>query len=276
MRVIEAKLKVYRELRTDINAGNIFMLHVFEDYDEISKLSAYKKLSWICSCVKLICSILSLHNLQQMLDKAGEQVLTQERLIDICCGISITDNERYVGSVNDPSYRCSLFSSIRRIKRLLMKATLKETCQSLLLETYLRLTQRVESKGIKELEAVLNYLKSNVFNSLLATVTSTIEADFFPEISISTAVSDFFGTLVSSVDVNSVEWRSQVAREVYRKICEKKHMVFNKIQKQIEPTANDLDAFLSKLRRAKGQVQPKENTKCEFKNIIFNFIYNIS
>lgn len=52
--VVEAKLEVYRRYRNCINRGEIFLQHEYEDFDELAKFSAYKKLSSFCCYVELV------------------------------------------------------------------------------------------------------------------------------------------------------------------------------------------------------------------------------
>lgn len=79
LRVIEAKLKVYKEYKTVIDSGKIFLQHVYDDYEEISKLSAHSKMTWLCSVVQNLRK--SLDCLNTILEEDMDRVLTEENIL---------------------------------------------------------------------------------------------------------------------------------------------------------------------------------------------------
>lgn len=82
MRVIEAKLKIYREYKTAIDSSNIFLQHEYDDVEEISKLSAHNKLTWLCGAVKTFRT--NLNYLSKILKKTTDSVLNEDDLEELC------------------------------------------------------------------------------------------------------------------------------------------------------------------------------------------------
>lgn len=80
MRVIEAKLKVYREYKTVIDSSNIFLQHVYDDFDEIAKLSVHNKLTWLCNVVQTISKSVDLEHLKRILKKAVDSPFSEENI----------------------------------------------------------------------------------------------------------------------------------------------------------------------------------------------------
>lgn len=91
MRVIEAKLKIYREYKTAIDSSNIFLQHEYDDVEEISKLSAHNKLTWLCGAVKTFRT--NLTYLNKILKKTTDSVLNEDDLEELCnCELFSSDN----------------------------------------------------------------------------------------------------------------------------------------------------------------------------------------
>lgn len=82
MRVIEAKLKVYREYKSDIDSSNIYLQHVYDDFGEVSKLSVHNKLTWLLDAVKTLSY--NLDYLNTVLKSVTDMVLTEENILKLC------------------------------------------------------------------------------------------------------------------------------------------------------------------------------------------------
>lgn len=82
VRVIEAKLKVYREYESVIDSSNIFLQHVYDDFEKVSKLSVHNKLTWLCGVVKTLRK--NLNYLNSILKNDTESVLTEDYLLELC------------------------------------------------------------------------------------------------------------------------------------------------------------------------------------------------
>lgn len=80
VRVIEAKLKVYKEYQAVIDSSNIFLQHVHDDFDEITELNVYNKLTRLCDDVETLCKSINLKYLDKILKTAVDSALTESGL----------------------------------------------------------------------------------------------------------------------------------------------------------------------------------------------------
>lgn len=82
LRVIEAKLKVYREYKSDIDSSNIFLHHVYDDFGEVSNLCVHNKLTWLLDDVKTLSY--NLDYLNTVLENVTDMVLTEKNILKLC------------------------------------------------------------------------------------------------------------------------------------------------------------------------------------------------
>lgn len=262
---MKSKIQVYKEYKNHIDSKGLLLQHIFEEYDDISKLSAYKKISWMCEIGELLCKMLPADGLDALLRKAVYRVFAPKNIEEICHQSKIIDGGNYIGSVSDPSCRCFSSFTVQRIKRSLVYKVFKEIGKSLLREIHWTILNGVDSPCRRKLESVLIFLDSNInrdeLNKLVTKYMNKL-ADF----PIPMTVGDVFVTLITTVDVNSKEWRSQVGKEIDKKLCDYKKdikKIFLKLLGNIVNTAKDLDSALKNLKRAKEKIQPNSVKECK-------------
>lgn len=90
LRVIEAKLKVYREYKTDIDSSNIFLNHVYDDFGEVSKLRVHNKLTALLDAVKTLSY--NLDYLNTVLQNVTDIVLTEKNILKLCQKESVSSH----------------------------------------------------------------------------------------------------------------------------------------------------------------------------------------
>lgn len=93
LRVIEAKLKVYREYKTDIDSSNIFLQHVYDDFGEVSKLSVHNKLTWLLDAVKSL--RWNMYYLYRIVKNFTDIVLTEKNILKLCQKESVSSHTFY-------------------------------------------------------------------------------------------------------------------------------------------------------------------------------------
>lgn len=93
LRVIEAKLKVYREYKTDIDSSNIFLQHVYDDFGEVSKLSVHNKLTWLLDAVKSL--RWNMYYLYRVVKTFTDIVLTEKTILKLCQKESVSSHTFY-------------------------------------------------------------------------------------------------------------------------------------------------------------------------------------
>lgn len=259
--VMKSKIMVYKEYKNHFDSKGLFLQHITEEYDDISKLSAYKKIFWMCEIFELLCRILPADGLDAVLVKAVDRVLTPKNIKEICHRTAIKDGENYIGSVDDSSYRCFSSFTVQRIKRLLVCEVRQHIGQSLLGEICFTILNGVDSPCRRKLEPVLHFLEFKINEQVKSLMNE------LANLSNPMTVGDFFLTLITTVDVNSKEWRSHVGREIYMKIREDKKRIVDLVSKSVSdkmlPTAKDLDSVCKYLKKAKENLRPTSVKECK-------------
>lgn len=126
LRVIETKLRVYIEFRFDIDSQKILLQHEHdEDYDEIAKISAYKKTSGFNGIVEALRKSILSTNLSTILDQAADRALRFGNIERICFGVDIKDEGKHVETVDSSPYVCYSMFTVKRIKKMLFEETLR-------------------------------------------------------------------------------------------------------------------------------------------------------
>lgn len=232
LRVIEAKLKVYREYKTVIDSGKIFLQHVYDDFEEISKLSAHNKMTWLCSVVKTLRN--NLDCLNTILEKDTDIVFTEENILKPC-------QKAFVLSDFFDFPEISTFGENKQ----LILSTLERTLEVLGSTIYFEISKHFESQ-IK----MINLLKLELrIHSVL----------------IHKLISNLSWSQSKNVNVNSEEIRENVARD----ISKKKNDILKDILSAIEATDDDLKNVSLKLNtvirelklidQIKGKYYKKQN-----------------
>lgn len=263
LRVIETKLRVYREFRFDIDSQKILLQHEHdEDYDEIAKISAYKKTSGFNGIVEALRKSIPSTNLSTILDQAADRALRFGNIERICFGVDIKDEGKHVGTVDSSPYVCYSMFTVKRIKKMLFEETLRGIGELLGSEICIGILQHIESQIKRELKSNIIHLKLNVSDELYVSVTlivvTAIVFAFSSWLGVIFAVCAVVYTFVMSVDINSKGWRTQVANEVYLKVCEKRREILKSILPQIETvcrnTEKDIDIVAKKLKRFQERI----------------------
>lgn len=269
--IVEAKLEVYRALRYHLYFENILLHHVFENYEEIAKLSFHKKLSFLSDTIKDLSNSIPINNLTKMITDAEEKVFTNRNIRDLCHGVIIRDNGKYVGNTNDSPYVCYSMFTVRNLKRYLVEETLKSVGESLGSAICAGILSHIESKVKSELKKDLIHLKVELTKELFATISlivfAVISVFFSPWLGLLVAAVTFFITLVMSVDVNSNGWRNKVANEIGEKVRDNKsailHKVFPDIEALCKKTSRDLKSVAYSLRAHQRKIQLVDQEQCK-------------
>lgn len=124
-------------------------------------------------------------------------------------------------------------------------------------EICIGILQHIESQIKRELKSNIIHIKLNVSDELYVSVTlivvTAIVFAFSSWLGVIFAVCAVDYTFVMSVDINSKGWRTQVANEVYLKVCEKRREILKSILPQIDTvcrnTEKDIDILAKKLKR---------------------------
>lgn len=276
--VIDAKLRVYRKYKDDIDANGIFLLHGYENYDEIAKSIVFKKVSGFRNLVRDLIDVFSSESLKSIVSRAIEISFQIEHITSLCYGAVIEYGGKKVGSVNSGAYNCYSTFTVLAIKKNLAKETLMKTANSI--------GSRICGDVLKHIENVIQSQLSHTLKTIhISTETyENIQQRFrFVVVDIFRYIPDWiirlienlinlFVTVFNPVDVNSERWRSAVATEIFLKLLDKKQEITNHISEEINnlcwKTKQDLQFIDRKLNEFTENVFPKDKKQREY---IFNF-----
>lgn len=242
LRVIEAKLEVYREYKTVIDSGKIFLQHVYDDYEEISKLSAHSKMTWLCSVVQTLRNHLDCLN--TILEGDMGRVLTEENIL--------TPSKK--AFVLSDFFDFPEISTLGENKELIL-STLERTLEELGSTIYSEISKHFESQikmiNLLELELRIHRVLIHIFISNLSLSES------------------------KNMNVNSEEMRENVARD----ISSKKNDILKDVLSAIAATDDDLKNASLKLNTAiselklNDQIEGKYYEKTKLGVSFFSFFF---
>lgn len=218
LRVIEAKLKVYKEYKTVIDSGKIFLQHVYDDNEEISKLSAHSKMTWLCSVVQHLRN--NLDCLNTILEEDMDRVLTEENIL--------TPSQKTI--VLSDFFYFPEISTLGENKEFIL-STLERTLEELGSTIYSEISKHFESQikmiNLLELKLRIHRVLIHIFISKLSWSES------------------------KNMNVNSEEMRENVARD----ISSKKNDILKDVLSAIAATDDDLKNVSLKLNTAISELK---------------------
>lgn len=284
MRVIEAKLQVYKKFKNDINAKNIFLQHVLEDYDEIAKRSAHMKISSFCNIIDLLIKSLNLCKLCTIITKAFNQVLTQNTFKNMCDNIFVEYIGEKTGTVDSSSLLCDSTNNAEGIKGLLkgkIISTITDGLSSFIcseIANHFRLqfeiAQKVTVQRFDELPVSIRYLidsavktKMSIFGDESLEYVELSEefldeTDWTP----STSLSGIAYAFSHSLD-DSRYWREEVANELFCRMRKRsKHIIFgigSTIGEIFETTKTELQLVYERLCKCQSGLQLVDQKGCK-------------
>lgn len=269
--VIETKLAVYKEFKQHVDSKNIFLQHVFEDYDEIVKLSALHKISWFSILVEKLSKSVPTDNIRDIVETAVNDSITQANVNYICFRVNIQDKLENIGTVYDAPYRCFSEFTVKRLKGNLVENTLKSLAETVGSKISAEISRHIISKVKRELEKDLIKLKikltEETFASLTLIVISAFTFVFSSWLGLLVAVGTILLTFAMSVDVNSRDWREKVADELYKKVSENESAILRRILPEIERlcenTSTDLRSVVENVRTFRQKIQIVNQKSCK-------------
>lgn len=262
--VVDAKLKVYKKYREIIDEYDIHLQHAFEEFDEIAKSVALRRVSQCCVLIKDMFKVQYVSNRKlQVVTDFAINTLTKDDIIKFCYEVHIEYKNKIVGSVQSGSYNCYSTFTVRSIKDILAEETLEKAakhlgsfiCSGIYRYSDDRIkTQLSHELGIRPLLPLL--ISKEVYIEIEHTLTDVLISFFNDALfGVFTSIITFIVRIFYPVDVNSKEWRAEVAEEIYQKILENreeiKHRVFEAVWKaDLEVIRSKLEGFLIKISQS--------------------------
>lgn len=84
--VVQAKLIVFKKYKRVIKEKNIFLQHVFDEFDEVAKLVASRRLSSFSTFVKLVLGCFTT-DLNEIITEYKDEMLTPVKIKQLCLNV---------------------------------------------------------------------------------------------------------------------------------------------------------------------------------------------
>lgn len=277
VRVIDAKLAVYKKYAKHLDMKNTLLYHTLEKHDEICKFSGGEKLASLFDYVTSIKKNVLNCVLQDILKAAVDKVLSEENIKRTCNAVDLWDGENHVGTINSPSYRCRSAFTIERIANNLRKCTLELIANELASEICRNFLQDIQSNIQKELKRELfrlpivipeKYLANNMLPMSVALVSV-----FIPTIGPFIALATLISTFIWSVDFTSETCRNKVAVNIYYHISQRKQSLIEEmllyLKELCDHAQRDLDSVCEQISYLKKAISPIDQHDCKYIFFIF-------
>lgn len=256
MAVIEAKKLVY-DLFSDFH----YIQHVSEDYAEVSKLSAHQKIISLTRLIKSIRESIPLDDIENIIKRVADRALSKEKITQSCFDAVIKDS----GNTKSDPYFCRSSFTIDRLKQELVEQTLQEITKSFGSEILNEIQLRFASEELNPGELSWgSILYESAYVSFFAAIVGSVNV----LAGIVVAVAGFFHTFISSVDVNSREWRKKVAKQIHEKVNENRRKTLEEISSNIkqrcEETDDQLKSVCKQLEDFGERIGVLNIVKCKF------------
>lgn len=204
------------------------------------------------------------HNLERVIKKSMDRVLTRANIRRVCFEVVVRYDNNYVGTVENSAYNCRYSGTVTRIKKILTEETLCDTARKLGSEICKGILMRIESVVQTTLSAELGKTKSDMSNIIFGEINAIISEKYGVIIS----ETPFFITIFRPVDVNSEEWRSQVADDVYFNIWEKgdflRENILDNLTDLCQKTKEDFEFINIELEKFQERVIPEDQKQCKY------------
>lgn len=219
---------------------------------EIAKLSAHRKIVSYKHVIESIRESIPLHSIENIVRDAVNRTLSKENITQLCNDAVIEES----GNSRSDPYYCRSGSTIKRLKKELVKKTLDSVSQYLGSEISVEIQKHIESELRGKFDP-----SSFVFDFGLASLVLLETFSFGALALVAGLINPLAGLLVAfvgglvtfftAVNVNDPSWRRNVANEIYEKVSENKQKVIKEltsdIKKRCEVTADHLTRVIRQL-----------------------------
>lgn len=253
--VIEAKLRVCKEYEQFISSNNILIHHTLDEYENISKSIGVQKLESVQKILTSVKKSVPVYSfLESIVERAADQPLSWQNIKDLCFEVDLWDGNTHIGTVHDREYSCYSSLTVKRLKHKLVEKILNEITKSLGSTICQGSLEHIKSRvkiNLKDL-----YFKESDFfwGGLLAAVAILLVCLFmrifmFSDISLLNLLSAplLLTILQRSENVNSTNWRTNVAKEVHDIILQQRKDIMSNVLLQIKDMCEKTSTNLLKV-----------------------------
>ena len=244
--VIEAKLEVYRACRAIKYPHNFFIHHYYDDKDDISKLSAFCKATFICDKIKSMTNNFSQYRILDMSQIVYDEVreITRRTLLKFCAGVASGQTESYIGTRGLDHPTADIVLSIQ----MLLQETIKRTSKYLGFLIY----QKILSFAGKK-DAFRETIPQEVCENILF---ETMKMHVFFEYETS------IGFERSTVDDAMI--RRKVANNLSKLIGKRRRTISESFENAFKETMMYLEYVCITLENFRKKCRPRNMSECKY------------
>lgn len=234
------------------------MHHESEEYADIAKLIAHKKVETYKQFVITVKDSIPIKRIEHIVKNAVLRALSKEKITEICFEAIIEES----GNIDSDPYYCRSSSTVKRLKKELMKKTLQSVSDYLGLDICKEMQRYIVTDIKSKFDFVLDPFTKFLGISKLTLIQSILAglAAFFigPYVSVIVGAATMVGTFIIAINVNSRSWRSNVASEIYEKVSKNRDEVVKEVTSNVmercKITTNNLDRIALQLDNFTSQL----------------------
>lgn len=231
-RVFETKKKVYQKYQQFFKSERFHLQHMTEQYNEVAKLSANRKILSYMHHVESIRDSIPLQNIENIIKDAANRAFSLERITELCFDAVIQESGN---AYNNPYYSRSMLT-VQRVKNELKNKTVELVIKYLGSMICNGIRSHIKTEIKSRLSINLDFI-SLILKSVMAVVLGIMITVILSIVKPHLAVISSFMTaaiiLFCPVDINSKSWRRDVANEIYEEMNKNKEKILKELLKNI-------------------------------------------
>lgn len=247
-----------------------------EDHDEIFKRVWNQKLGCLYKEVLAAHHYIPFDLLETILINAGDEILSMESIKNICFEVCIQKRDQRVGTVNDRSYKCLFKSTLVQMRDYLVEISLKDLGKKFGIRIWQKILTQIEIEAQENFKNKQLNLENLVSQKMLPETQKFIESVVCPVfdslITIATKgrpalLTSVLGIYPIPIDVNSEEWRKQVADKIYQTVSLHKENILQKLLPEInnicKQTHDDMLTLSKRVEEMRNRIVLCDQQKCK-------------
>lgn len=249
--VPETKSKVYEKYKKILQFQNIYLHHEMEQYAEVAKLIAHKKIEAYISYILSVKNSIPINHIGDIVSDAVNRALSKESITRLCFEAVIMES----GNIYSDPYICRSSFTVARLYREMIQRTLdsviKYLGEDISKEMQRHIVSDIKSKyniDVNPFPKLLEISGSILLQTLLTSIAATISSFAGVRVDIVSAM----GTFIIAVNVNSEAWRRGVASGIYENVSKNKQNIIREVTLNIKDgckiTIDDLDNTAKQLK----------------------------
>ncbi|XP_065942164.1 uncharacterized protein [Magallana gigas] len=231
--ILQAKKKAYQKYKQYFNFERFHLHHESEEYTEVAKLSAHRKVVSYKEFVESVRDSIPLQNIDKIVKDAVNRALSKESITELCYDVVIQES----GNTNSDSYYCRSPSTVNKLKEELMRKTVDSVSKYLGSEICNEIQRHIQtelhSKLSIDTDSIYEVLNFSTVLFLEAMVTA-IGYMLNPVLGVLFGLLSVVGTFLFAVNVNSRSWRRDVANGIYKQMDKNKEKVVTELSSNIK------------------------------------------